>query len=572
MTDPQWWDDLTEQTADRLQLPSDATIPALTTLAGDLFEYWMEDARRQCTALLKELAQQRFGSWPPHPDPPIPAADWKPPPIPPIPANESKEQRIRRLKATPRNLNPPIMDIADAQQAICIVLLASIEEGALQMPFDPPNAPARHITADKDNGNQWLFAHTFHNIHEAWQACPDPKPGHPLMPLIEAWLIERPEPIQLDSRETGIIPIALAKTPARYSSDTGAALFDLSEFERAPAGEALIIPDTQAHLPGLGPQPSTLVPVLAFLIWDHNIPASRGRGAPYGLRLWVEALLSLPPGQPYRRQEFRIPWGKIVDHTLAGRGNKKNTERLWQALHTVHNLRLAWGEPGARTGRAAVQVPDIPQTPTEYGAIVRFVVELPPGAGNGPLVYKPFLRKIARWSAPAYRAALTLAYLWDQHGTRKGRYIQPTIPRLARDAAGRLIGRDGQIITAKDGNPIANYMIGSGRNRRLHPAVLPLDTNAEIVSSIQAAARERNPAADRYPILRPSDLVKLCYPDAQVTQKPIKDDARRKRQQRAGQVLQEMAERTYLNIEETPNGWRILPPDRWGAGFRSDGQ
>lgn len=382
---------------------------------------------------------------------------------------------------------------------------------------------------------------------------------HPVAALMEAWLL-RPEPIHPDNRQTAIIPAILANTPARYNDDTGA-LFDLSEFE-----------GTQANLPGLSPQTSVLVPVLPFLLWDHNIPASRGRGAPYALRLWIEAVLSLPPGQTYRQQEFRILWGEMVDRTLGGRDNRKNISRLWQALHTVHNLRLAWGEPGARTGRAAVQVPDIPQTPTEYGATVRFVVELPPGAGNGPLVYKPFLRKIARWSAPAYRAELTLAYLWDQHGTRKGRYIQPTIPRLARDAAGRLIDRDGQIITAKDGKPIANYMIGSGRNRRLHPAVLPLGINGEIVPAIQDAARERNPAADRYPILTPSDLVRLCYPDTQFIQKPIKDDARRKRQQRAGQVLQEMAERTYLNIEETPDGWRILPPDGWGAGFHRDDQ
>ena len=383
---------------------------------------------------------------------------------------------------------------------------------------------------------------------------------HPVAALMEAWLL-RPQPIQPDNRQTGIIPAILANTPARYSDDTGT-LFDLSEFE-----------GTQANLPGLSPQTSVLVPVLPFLLWDHNIPASRGRGAPYALRLWIEAVLSLPPGQPYRQQEFRIPWGEMVDRTLDGRDNKRNTSRLWQALHTVHNLRLAWGEPGARAGRAAVQIPDIPQTPTEYGATVRFVVELPPGAGNGPLVYKPSLRKIARWSAPAYRAELTLAYLWDQHGTRKGRYIQPTIPRLARDHAGRLIDRDGQIIIAKDGKPIVKYMIGSGRNRRLHPDVLPLDTNGEIVSSIKAAARERNPAADRYPILTPSDLVRLCYPDDTSARKKLSRSARSNRQHRAGKVLQEMAELAYLNIEETPDGWRILPPDGWGAGFNgSDNQ
>ena len=413
----------------------------------------------------------------------------------------------------------------------------------------------------------WMLRFGMRNVHFIWERLPQERREglkHPNAALLEAWLL-RPEQIQLDSRETGIIRADLAKMPARYSNDN-AALFDLSEFEGAPADETLITSDAQAHLPDLSPQPGALVPVLPFLLWDHNIPASRGRGTPYGLRLWIEAVLSIPPKQPYRRQEFQIRWGEMVDRILGGRNNRRNTGRLWQALHTVHNLRLAWGKPGARTGRAAVQVPDIPQTPTEYGALVRFVIELPPGAGNGPIVYKPFLREIARWSAPAYRAALTLPYLWDKHGARKGRYIQPTRPRFARDHTDRFINRNGQIILAKDGKPITNYMIGTGRNRRLHPDVLPLDNDGEPVPSVQAAARERNPAVKNYPILTPSDLVKLCYPDD--TRNQLTPSAQRGRRQRSGEALQEMAERAYLTIEETPNGWRILPPEGWGVAFR----
>lgn len=555
-------DSLIERHPDHADRPCPPRGKIGRTIANACGEHWMQDGICEWAQRCEAMGNQSGA---------FKKADWTD--NPPLETQSQLEETQEQLGKHQQNLldahfdalqTPPTTQsqLEEHKQYLAEVeqRLAKVEEQEEQA--DTPIPP-------------WIILLSMHSVHLIWQTLPEERRKdlkHPNAALLEAWLL-RPEPIQPDGRLTGIIPANLIHTPARYSNDTDTgALFDLSEFERAPNGKDLIIPDAQAHLPGLDPQPSALVPILPFLLWDHNIPASRGRGAPYGLRLWIEAVLSLPPKQPYRRQEFQIRWGEIVNRTLAGRDNRKNTERLWQALHTVHNLRLAWGEPGARTGRAAVQVPDIPQTPTEYGAVVRFVIELPPGAGNGPLVYKPFLRKIARWSAPAYRAALTLAYLWDRYGSRKGRYIQPTIPRLARDHAGRLIDRDGQIITAKDGKPIAKYMIGSGRNRRLHPDVLPLDTNREIVSSIRAAARERNPAADRYPILTPSDLVRLCYPDAQITRDPIKATARRKRQQRASQVLQEMAERTYLNIEETPDGWRVLPPDGWGASFRSDDQ
>ena len=397
--------------------------------------------------------------------------------------------------------------------------------------------------------------------HAMWESATERTAlKHPNAALIETWLRKRPTPTTPNERPTGFAPAKL-KNPC---------LFDISNFDRAPSADALLIPESQAWLPGLNPHPANPVPPLPFLIWDQNIGVKRGRATPYGLRLFVEFILSRSHTPQSGREEFTLNWGEIVDNTLDGRNNKDNISRLRDALHTVHNLRIIWGEPGALTARAPVVVSDIPATPDQYGANVRIVIDLPPGSDNGPLVYRPFLRKIARWKLPAYRAILTLSYIWDQHGSQKGQYIQPTIPRFYRDRAGHFLDQEDQTILKKNGEPITKYMTGKGYTRKLHPKVVPLTAQGERAATLDEAARDRNPAADRYPTLTPVDRVALCYPNAHIAGQPLSRSTPSKRKGRADKTLRDMAALKYLSIEETPDGWRILPPLGWGADFNSD--
>ena len=246
-----------------------------------------------------------------------------------------------------------------------------------------------------------------------------------------------------DNRDTGIAPASL---------QTHNAVFVLDEFERAPATE-LIQPETQAYLPGLTPEPGVIVSPLPFLIWYGSRKEGRGRGAPYGLRIWVEAVLSVPADAREVRRMPLLLWGDLVDAVLGKRGFRPNQLSMLAALDNVHNLRFVYGDPGGFTARAVVMVQDRPLAWNQYDAPVRMIIELPPGSGNGPSVYKPFLREIGRLSAPGFRAELNLCYLWDRFGATKGRYIQQTRPRLARRSDGLLLDANGRVLLLKGGQP-----------------------------------------------------------------------------------------------------------------------
>ncbi|MCY3994406.1 MAG: hypothetical protein OXF50_24495 [Caldilineaceae bacterium] len=145
------------------------------------------------------------------------------------------------------------------------------------------------------------------------------------------------------------------------------------------------------------------------------------------------------------------------------------------------------GETGAESVWVPVVVRNRPERWDAYDSHVVFEVQLPPGSGSGPLVYKPYLREIGRHSAPGYRAALGLCYLWDRYGANNGRFIQATIPRLARNDDGDLLGVDGSVLLTKQGQPVHQYMIGKGKDRQLRPDVVALDEQDNLLLREQAA-------------------------------------------------------------------------------------
>ena len=390
---------------------------------------------------------------------------------------------------------------------------------------------------------------------------------HPVAALIEGYL-SRVEP---DTRDTGIMPAPLAAhrhIETTDASDMGF-LFDVTEYDRTPQTGQLLTNDLPAHLPSLTPRPSGVVPALPIVLWDRAVEAKPGRGAPYGLRLWIEAILSVPVSDRFGKRTISIPFGQMVK-ALFNRYRRDQFPALLAAFRTVHNMGISWGEQGAESVWVPVVVRNRPDRWDAYDSHLVFEVQLPPGSGSGPLVYKPYLREIGRHSAPGYRAALGLCYLWDRYGANNGRFIQATIPRLARNNDGDLVGADGTVLLTKQGQPISQYMIGKGKNRHLRSDVVALDDQANRVYSISQAGRDPNPAADRYPVLTDADLVTLCYPaidEASRGGKRLSPSARSNRQSRAREVIEGMADKGYYIIEEVDNGLRIMPPVGWGAGY-----
>ncbi|MCY3899287.1 MAG: hypothetical protein OXF86_11975 [Caldilineaceae bacterium] len=388
---------------------------------------------------------------------------------------------------------------------------------------------------------------------------------HPVAALIEGYL-SRVEP---DTRDTGIMPAPLAAhRHIETTADTGF-LFDVTEYDRAPQTGEILTNDKPAHLPSLTPRPSGVVPALPIVLWDRAVEAKPGRGAPYGLRLWVEAILSVPVSERSGKRTISIPFGQMVK-SLFNRYRRDQFPALSAAFRTVHNMGIAWGETGAESVWVPVVVRNRPERWDAYDSHVVFEVQLPPGSGSGPLVYKPYLREIGRHSAPGYRAALGLCYLWDRYGANNGRFIQATVPRLTRNDDGDLLGADGSVLLTKQGQPVHQYMVGKGKDRQLRPDVVALDDQDNRVENVSQAARDPNPAANRYPVLTDADFVTLCYPAIDETSRgsrQLSKSARSHRQRRAREVIENMADKGYCTMEAVAGGLRIMPPDGWGAGF-----
>jgi len=96
------------------------------------------------------------------------------------------------------------------------------------------------------------------------------------------------------------------------------------------------------------------------------------------------------------------------------------------------------------------------------------------------------------------------------------------------------------------------------------------DDQGNRVDNISQAARDPNPAANRYPVLTDADFATLCYPAIDETSRgsrQLSKSARSHRQRRASEVIENLADKGYCTMESVAGGLRIMPPDGWGAGF-----
>lgn len=432
---------------------------------------------------------------------------------------------------------------------------------------DKASAPNRQGFEDTGSEFEEMLLAGFDIYHRIWyEVGQEAGLKHPVAALIDCYLSH----VDADTNDTGIFPAPLAAHRHIETKAEMGFLFDVTEYDRSPQIGEMPMNDTHSHLPSLTPRPSGVVPALPIVLWDRAVEAKPGRGAPYGLRLWVEAILSVPVSERSGTRTISIPFGQMVK-ALFNRYRRDQFPALSAAFRTVHNMGIAYGARGAESVWVPVVVRNRPERWDAYGSDVVFEVKLPPGSGSGPLVYKPYLREIGRHSAPGYRAKLGVCYLWDRYGANNGRFIQATIPRLARNDQGELVGSDGEVLLTKQNQPISQYMIGKGKNRRLRSDVVALDEQGSRVYSISQAARDPNPAAARYPVLSDADLVTLCYPAIDETSRGgrrLSPSARSNRQRRAREVIEGMADKGYCIIEEVDNGVRIMPPAGWGASYR----
>lgn len=395
---------------------------------------------------------------------------------------------------------------------------------------------------------------------------------HPLAALIAGCLLR---PIDPDDRDTGIMPAQLAAS--RDIQEAAGTLFDLDAARNAPGAALMDQPGSQAYLPGMQLQTGALIPVLPILLFDQaGLGRRPGRGAPYVLRLWVEALLSVPQDKRIGRTRIKVRFGDLVDWLFpnGGYNAKRDFPALQKAFSIVSNAGIPWGDLQRGGVWSPVRVVNRPVAGNAYNHELILDVDLPPGSTGGPLIYRPILRALSVNSATGYRAMLGLCYLWDRYGATGGRFTQATRPRFARNDDGLFVSENGEVLTSKDGNPIRRYMVGKGVNRRLRDDVVALDADGNRVYSLAQAAREPNPAADKYPILSAAELVQLCYPPIEPNAPAHKLTAasRRSRVQRSIEIVKRMENDGYCLIDGLNDGYRIMPPEGWGAGFSGRGK
>ena len=382
---------------------------------------------------------------------------------------------------------------------------------------------------------------------QLWETAGERAGLHPLTPLIKAWY-DRFSPVNPEKKRFGIVPRAAYEglVPAMSRPAT-----PKKEASLPPLPVGGFTPESMAYLPGLAPPTRPdIAPPLAMFDATGIQSLAQGRGAPLGLRLWLETLMCAPVG--YRtKTRFHLSLREVVEwlwpHDRYPRLKPDRRDALAAAFKLIDQARLPWeGECMGRWGSGwwrPVSVVGLPSVDLESSVILD--VELPPGSGNGPLVDRAMLRIFGLDSAPAYRAYLNLAYLWDRRGTYHGRRITATRPTVRRNGAGNIVDGKGRVIANRDGSPSTNWA-----HRR----------------AVRTGEDETNPAAERSGLLRvytPDDLVTLCFPQGVGPGNP------REYRRRAQKVLERMANAGAVILEPSINrdgakGLRILPPTGFG--------
>ena len=330
----------------------------------------------------------------------------------------------------------------------------------------------------------------------------------PLSPIVEAW--QRIDPVaEPDKHSNAIAPNILRGGYLQTSVKPSA------EASRLPDLGEVAAQGPTAELPSLEtPKSGQLVPVLPLVLYDHKgqLHNHNTRGpASISIRLLFEALLGVDYDlrQPNRVIPVEATLGEVKDWLWpTGWRRRDNLSQLQAALHELNDLLVELEVDGDVGLHNLVMAHTRPDLKSSLDFPIRFQVFQLPGGGHGPLIARQELRRWGATSAPAYRAYLRLAYLWDDvKARRRGRRVLATRPKVLRDAQGFLVDAQGRRITDRQGQPTKNW------------------SNPQ---AVKTGELERNPDADLVPQLGPEDLTELCYwADPKFTSQDIADRARK---------------------------------------------
>ena len=362
--------------------------------------------------------------------------------------------------------------------------------------------------------------------------------------MILGWF-RRPVVTVPDKRPTAILPITLRE--ARVLQ--GELALDLAK--ALPVGPNAGVQASFGALPGLD-APSAIVPALPLEVLDRSgAPmTTSGRGAPLGPRIWYDAICSYDLDARKAGGEVLL-MTTLADVTewLWGPGKYRpgrHLAPLRRALIEVDSFRVVfdgweWRMVGVEALPTCSSLPSDP---------FPFRLRLPFESDRGALIDRLAMRDLGRMSAPAWRACIRLAYLWDAAAGRSGgRRVYAWRPAVKRDAEQYLLDADKKRIVGPD--PALPWGV-----RRRTPKDKPA-RNWNDSRAIRLGFDEPTPALTRgrVPTLNDADLVRLGFDDTAVP-----GTVRRKRRHRIGGALEVMEADGRVVIDKLPGGWRILEP------------
>ena len=284
--------------------------------------------------------------------------------------------------------------------------------------------PGVMAVPDGDGGFRPVTLAGIEAVHADWLDLPDPRPRHPLAPLVADWQEHAPVDVEPDRRaDTRLLPrqgdlIVTGPHPAR---DRGARLFGGLLDGRDTAGLGATLP--------LWPAPAQYRVPLLDLSEAAGAPLrSKGRGAPLDLRLLVRAVLAVRLEDRGRETvRMAVTVGDLLDGLYPRRGARPR-RRLAQHWPVIEEalLRLRnYVVPDVAGGRWFVAA--LRRLPAAQGALPRLDdvvildVSLPPSwSPDGPPVSLPWLDHAGVTSGPTYRAYIAAqTLLWQPGRTRR---------------------------------------------------------------------------------------------------------------------------------------------------------